>query len=862
MTDQTTSEKSVENATEIKPVTVAEVRRQVEIVRAQFGTLSQLETDGTFAVFIKGQDTGQEVNAEGTKALIKAVQDFTIEGEELDAGKRAVIGELCAKYILQKAVTTNSDKVADNLLGSAISVVPPHPMRNKNPEAVFSIFKEVDEAEHSRLVESAYNKVKFESESDEVLKAALAIFDETTNRMAEAQAKASKQPANPELARRMALANEAVSYRMDKQKIVDESVGFAKLGYGFDAGGPLEALQSGVLKINEWEAANNPFAKVKPTKTTPTGLIDFEIAMVSLTKSGKSVIALDKFTGVMNEYTREDLVGLLRDEKNPDISGIILPIILLDTYSKFMGDKEPKNHAVHMEVENKEIVERFAVAFDSEEELAKKIKDGTYKAIKNEGFIAPPGQKPDFWQQYRFNVEEQPTAPQQMAFTRLNPDAEAKVYFAPFDKEAFETLTDLSKLRKEIFDPLCAEFKDDVEIRHRLREFKKGAGMDQPSATRHPVTEFLKSIVTRDISKTALEAILDEYKPEPEKYEYWSARFTELSELQASHDEEVAAYQEEVAEMQRKTQVTLARGRQSDKAYEAWKDIHKLPRQKRGAAQLKAFCPSVANDVDVNATTTGPDYDYIDLAIESWKKARKSEVAAAMGDMNPAETALMNYSIEAAEDTMRYIVLLELAAYDPTITMRQEKDVFYKHLDKASPTGIKVNKAIDPIAHADTLIMDWLDKYYESEGVNLIDIVTYKQADTAGGQSSFHYNQTHVYCMSDFFLNAKIRTSAGALDYVGLSGVANYFMSKDSPTLNERKLKAAINDNKLDSLGIEKERFDQIVALSTHVANRPEETKDLFKGTSLLTGDYIRWRCEQGEQKAAAIVKLQNGMKP
>lgn len=859
MTDQTSSENNVDKKTEVKPVSVAEVRKQVGIVRAQFGTLSQLETDGTFGVFVNGQDTGQEVNAEGTKMIMKAVQDFNVEGQDLDAGKRAVIGELCAKYILQKAVTSNSDKVADNLLGAAISVVPPHPMRNKNPEAVFSIFKGVDEAEHSRLLESAYNKVKFESESDEVLKAGLAIFDETTNRMAEAQAKASKQPANPELARRMALANEAVSYRMDKQKIVDESVGFAKLGYGFDAGGPLEALQSGVLKINEWEAANNPFAKVKPTKTTPTGMIDFEIAMVSLTKSGKSVIALDKFTGVMNEYTREDLVGLLRDEKNPDISGIILPIILLDTYAKFMDGKEPKNYAVHMEVAEKEVLEKFVVAFDSEEELAKKIKDGTYKAIKNEGYITPPGQKPDFWQQYRFNVEEQPTAPQQMSFTKLNPDAEAKVYFAPFDKEAFETLTDLSKLRNEVFDPLCVEFKDDVEMRHRLREFKKGAGMDQPSPTKHPVTEFLKSIVTRDISKSALEGILDDYKSEPEKFEYWSERFAELSELQASHDEEVAAYREEVAEMQRKTQMTLARGRQSDKAYEAWKDIHKLPRQKRGAAQLKAFCPSVANDVDENTITSGPDYDYIDLAVESWKKARKADVSAAMGNMSPAETALMDYSIEAAEDAVRYIVMLELAAYDPTILMRQEKDVFYKHLDNASTTGIKANKAIDPIAHADTLIMDWLDKFYESEGVNLLDIVTYKEADTTGEQSSFHHNQTQLYCMSDFFLNAKTQTSAGALDYVGLSGVANYFMSKDSPTLHERKLKAAINDNKLDSLGIDKDRFDQIVALSTHVANRPEETKDLFKGTSLLTGEYIRVRCES---KHLFTLVRKHGMEP
>lgn len=814
---------------------------QAKFFAEHFGRIGMIEGDGLLTMHdAQGNSVG--LKSPEIKSLMAQVQNFQTGKTGVELGKEEYLGNLLAMYVIQKTLEDTPEIWVQDYVGVPLDVLPPVPGQRPQPTVSFSMFASDDMDAHAVKLERMYNKILFESESDTILKTAVSAFDASLAVASSFEEVRQGCAPNPESVRREMLFSKTISAVLSKQNIVDECVAMAKAGYGCEEGGRIAALQKGVAKINEWEEKNASFGAINKTRMTPSGLIDYEISAISLTKEGNSVVALDKFTGEVSEFTRDDLIGLLRTKNKPDITGIILSLMTIDAYQKLMQGKDAKNYAVAMDIPHDTVVENFMVAFDKPEELQKKIAQGHYNVIPIKGAKPQADGKISFWDAYRFNTEEHSNAPRQMAVTKLNPDAEALVYFAPFDEKSYAALSKLSTFRDEIFTPLYEECKNNPTLKERLGLFRTGAGLDAPSASNHFITDFIKSLVTRDISLSNLEEFLEDIKDDKAKHAYWSERFEELKDIQAAHDAKVKTRHDELALQEEHAQNIIARGRQSEKAYALWKDIHALPREQQAAAQLKAFCPSVADDIADDAVTQEPAHDYIALAVDSWKAARKENVQQNLGDMTDIETALMDYSIKAAEDTMRYIIMMELAAYDPTILMRRERGIYMKYLDKSSLSGKKLNGAMDAISALEGHLDEWFDW---REGIkppyshpNLLDVVTYNVPEGGKDEQSYHHHYTHFYCMSDFFLNAKTQKSKG------LSGMASWVMGRNAPRHLEKDIMKAINSGNLDSLGITQARFDDIIALSTKIANRPAETKDLFKGNSLLTGSYVRFRCE------------------
>lgn len=803
----------------------------------RFGALSGVHPDGALVIqnlsASDAVDTDwQDLDQQGARDLMQQALAFT-EDEDAAMAKTFYIGQLFAAYVMQRCLVQNPDIAAPDAIGTPVDALPMMPGLSPAPLAQFSFFKTSDAQEQAVYIQQAIEAVYQDAQNDEVLARGADCFDAFVEQVAQQQAAQLKREVNPDEVRFELLQANAIFSRMTKDQIFEESLTLLNEGADLREGGPLARLQQAVAKI---EALPKAFAQNDNVMFANGQRLDFEISPVRVIDGGNALMAVDRIGKKIVSLTRDDLLDVLAKKQNPNLATLVSGLVVLEAYGKARPAEAPYGDIIEVALDQEYNIEQVHVAYDAPEDLPKRLR--SMKA-GDQGYPFPE----------TFNVPH------------LNAQAQPVMTVSPLAKKDVKAMASSAYVKADIMPSLLEACKGNQIQTMRLNTYTE-AVLDQPQMGGY-IADMIKTCMTKGLRKEHVEALRQDHAQD----DVFTKVLAQMDDLAAAHAERLEQRDQANYEYQKQMDATLARGTNAEKAYSIWQEIYALPKPRQAAAQLRAFCPAVAGDVPADATTSGERHDYIELGLESWTQGRMKAVREELGALTPKEEALMHYTLAAAKDSMRYIIMMELAAYDPTLFMRKERDIYYKHLDQAKDI-YKDNGGVEPLQNLETHVSDWRGENYHREDSgpteNLVDIVEYR-TEAQGEHSSYHHYYTQFYCYSDFFLNAAGQAKSNVLDRLGLSALANRMMAADSPHRLTREIAQAILNNDADELlnGTDQSRFERLLSLSTEVANRPAETAELHQGKSLLTGAYVLKAMEAKQARRdlekKALQKLANG---
>lgn len=786
----------------------------------KFGEIRAVSPDGTVLLSKKnaeGTIDQSELTADDLKALIKQVQDLENPDHKLTLGKMAYQATAIAAYIAQNAVATNKDKVVGDFTGTPLQILPPIPNVSKEPLAQFGVFNTNKQQDIAQIIQSSIEQVYGAAGNDIVLADACRALEAFVHQSATVETAFSKKEVSADAMRYKVLENKIIFSTLTRDQILQDSLELYKRGHRLGEGSELTRLQDAVDMMERLEQRLPPHMRRPQFIQTKGGDVDYSIKILEVSEDGQSVLALDEVKKQIRYVEREELLQVLETRQNPELMGLFMTLMTLDIARQSQKANPNEMNIYDVGLDKEFDVNETWVAFQDKETLSEMLKTASQAQLQS-GYPFP------------------------IKVVTKSPNAQANVVAlnAHLTQDDMMRLSSMHFLKEEIIGAWEDEFKDKKNSLNILSAFTNPL-FENVRGMQGDVFGMLKRNFSTILSADEVQALIDQ-ETSPQTRVELEAKLAEMQQIAGEHAEVVEEHQDKQEAQAHITQTVLARGRQSDKAYETWKTIHELPNEQQAAAQLRAFAPSVANDIKEGASSADYDGDYIKMAQDAWTKGRIKDVKDALGDLSPMEEALMHYTLDAAQDSIRYIVMTELAAYDPTILMRKEKATYLKHLDSAALI-YKSNGGVEPLQNVDSHLARWFGWYEKDCDRNLIDMVSYNTPDNS--QASEHHHYTFYFCMADFFNNARALSKSNALDYVGLGGLANRFMAVNNPHRLTREIVQAINAKDLSKLDIDQDRFDQIIALSTHISNRPEDKGELHQGTSLLTGTYVRWRAAE-----------------